>query len=380
MDLRTLLPGLLRDSAEGLGLVVAATFVSDVMHWALHVFARSPHPLLRRIGGMHGAHHVFWDRDLVFHPKAKVANLLFHRLPEFVVQMLVVLCARWALDDDVAVGLATLFFVCSLATAVWTGGFDSNHRPTDRPRAPSAGVFVGLRYHAMHHLHPDSYFASFTTLFDRVFGTACHLRGRRVAMTGASGALGAPLAEMLRRAGVLEVRELKFGRDYTYDDYAGLDAKLRDVDLLVLCHGSKKDRAMQANCESYVALIERYRALRAGSVMPCEVWATGSEIECHPSWGNADLQIYLDSKRRYARRARWYFHQRDFVYRHIVPSAFTSRMGPGLISGKTAAAIALFFVRRGFRYVPVTYTGIALVNYLKFALRVHAQEPSFVRG
>jgi hypothetical protein len=41
-------------------------------------------------------------------------------------------------------------------------------------------------------------------------------------------------------------------------------------------------------------------------------------------------------------------------------------MGPGLMSGRTAARIAMFFIRRGFRYVPVTYTGIALVNYWKF--------------
>jgi hypothetical protein len=63
------------------------------------------------------------------------------------------------------------------------------------------------------------------------------------------------------------------------------------------------------------------------------------------------------------------------VYRHIVASAFTSRMGPGLISGEAAAALAMFFIRRGFRYIPVTYTGIAWVNYLKFALALHARAP-----
>ena len=30
--------------------------------------------------------------------------------------------------------------------------------------------------------------------------------------------------------------------------------------------------------------------------------------------------------------------------------------------------MALFLIRRGFRYVPVTYTGIALLNYFKFLL------------
>jgi hypothetical protein len=50
-------------------------------------------------------------------------------------------------------------------------------------------------------------------------------------------------------------------------------------------------------------------------------------------------------------------------------------MGPGLISGEAAAALAMFFIRRGFRYIPVTYTGIAWVNYLKFALALHARAP-----
>ena len=48
-------------------------------------------------------------------------------------------------------------------------------------------------------------------------------------------------------------------------------------------------------------------------------------------------------------------------------SAFTSPMGPGLMSGRTCARVALFLIRRGARYVPVTYTGVALWNYFKLA-------------
>ena len=74
----------------------------------------------------------------------------------------------------------------------------------------------------------------------------------------------------------------------------------------------------------------------------------------------------------FARRARSLFHQSDLLYRHIVPSAFKSVMGPGLISGDFAAAWAWFLIKRGYRYVPVSYTGIALLNYLKFVFRIHA--------
>ncbi len=74
------------------------------------------------------------------------------------------------------------------------------------------------------------------------------------------------------------------------------------------------------------------------------------------------------------------------LYRHIVPSAFRSQMGPGVMSGRTAAAIALWLIRHGFRYVPVTYTGIAFVNFIPFFLRgllagsQASRHPQFLRA
>ena len=39
------------------------------------------------------------------------------------------------------------------------------------------------------------------------------------------------------------------------------------------------------------------------------------------------------------------------------------------MSGRTAATVAFWLIRRGFRYVPVTYTGIAFLNFIPFFLR-----------
>jgi hypothetical protein len=243
------------------------------------------------------------------------------------------------------------------------GGIDSNHTETPHRIWSFMGLFVGPLYHARHHVFPDRYIGSTTRLFDVFFATGCQLRGRRFAMTGAGGALGAPLARMLERDGG-RVTSLKYGRDYAYGDYDGLVPALAAADVLVLCHGSKVRDAMDANCTSFVEIIERFRRAHAADAdAPIEVWAVGSEIEAHPAWGDPDLEIYLRSKRAFAGHARRYFHDSRVLYRHIVPSAYTSPMGKGLISGTTAAAIAMFFIRRGFRYVPVTYTGIAWLNY-----------------
>ena len=96
---------------------------------------------------------------------------------------------------------------------------------------------------------------------------------------------------------------LAFGRDYRYDDYTRLDDVLRETDVLVLCHGAKGELAMQANCDSFVAIIERFWSLMCDRRFPVEVWAVGSEIEFHPTFGVPALRPYLESKLAFARHA-----------------------------------------------------------------------------
>ena len=263
----------------------------------------------------------------------------------------------------VMAGFSTLF-----GYAMTLAGKDLYHLPLPKVPVAHGTVLVRPSYHALHHVYPDSYISSYTTLFDRIMGTACQIRGRRVALTGASGSFGSALKALLEGAGAVVV-PLKFGVDYTDLDYSGADAALEDADILVLAHGAKGDRAMQANCDSFLALIDRFKLHARDRQVPGEVWAVGSEIECHPAFGVAELRSYARSKRAYARHAARLMQDRDILYRHIVPSAFRSRMGPGLMSGRTAAAIAFWLIRRGFRYVPVTYTGIAFLNYIPFCFR-----------
>jgi len=353
---------------QAVALFFVATLVFDVIHYILHQFLNSRYPLIRRIGLLHQAHHDFFGRQLDFDDRLVRDNLVKHVIPEYLNQVVITASALVILEPA-PVAAALLFETAIFLGVVRRGGKDRNHIPYDAIPA-SGGALLGLlvtpAYHALHHVYPDRYYSSWTTLFDRLAGTASRIRGRRVAMTGASGSFGKPLKALLEREGAAEIRTLKFGCDYTYDDYGRLDDALREAEVLVLCHGSKSDHAMEANCDSFVALIERFRALAADRQIPAEVWAVGSEIEAHPAFGIPELVLYRDSKRAFARHARRYYGDRRLVYRHIVPSAFMSPMGPGLMSGSFAARVALFLIRRGFRYVPVTYTGVAFFNYFKF--------------
>ncbi len=352
---------------EAVSLFVVATFVFDTIHCLLHVCLNSRFRLLRALARPHQDHHDFFDLQLRIHPEVAGRNLRWHVLPEFTTQMAVCALALLVLDP-LAVVVVMGFFGLAFVIVVLSRGVDRHHLPIDVLPAEQGAAFVRASYHALHHIFPGSYMSSYTMLFDRLMGTACQLRGRTVALTGASGAFGAALQTRLERAGA-RVITLKYGRDYSAADYAGVEEALCAADILALCHGSKGADALWANCDSFVALIERFKTLTAARRFPPEVWAVGSEIECHPAFGVPELQRYAHSKRAFARHAARYFFDRDILYRHIVPAAFRSRMGPGLISARTAAAITLFLIRRGFRYVPVTYTGIALINAVPFQVR-----------
>jgi hypothetical protein len=357
----------LRAILESAALFVVATFVFDAIHFSLHRCLSSRFRWLRRLARPHKAHHAFFDRRLQYHDDVAMPNLIHHVIPEYATQMLVCGLAL-AVLGPLPVIVVMLSFTAVFARAMVLKGKDHNHIPF--PVIPPARGMLLVRapYHALHHIYPDSYLSSYTTLFDRLMGTACQVRRRRVALTGASGSFGSAMKDLLEHAGA-EVIPLRFGTDWKYGDYSNTDAVLESADILVLAHGAKGEHAMQANCDSFLELIDRFKGLTHNRQVPAEVWAVGSEIECHPAFGNAGLRSYARSKRAFAWEASRLMQDRDLLYRHIVPSAFCSRMGPGLMTGRAAAAIAFWLIRRGFRYVPVTYTGIALLNFIPFVLR-----------
>lgn len=201
------------------------------------------------------------------------------------------------------------------------------------------------------------------------------MAGKTVALTGASGAYGQAITRMVEARGG-QVLPLKYGKDWTDEDFSGADDVLSRADLLVLAHGAKEDAAMAANADAFVVFVERYRALRAGEGTP-EVWAVGSEIEFHPAFG---AEKYAASKRAYARVARWLYKDDSILYRHIVPAAFESDMGPGFISADTAVRWTMWWIDRGYHYVPVTYAGFAFPNAVRFWFGWNKQTPQAFLG
>jgi hypothetical protein len=350
--------------AQALLVFLIGTVFFDLVHYTFHACLKSKYKILKLIGSLHLAHHRFYTPLLQIEKDWTKRNLLRHVMVEYLFQLVgMLLCLLFLplLPVLIAIAFQTLIF----SVVCYCRGVDPNHKPYSILPSSRGGFWVSAEYHALHHTQMNHCYSSYIKLIDYIFGSSQHLRGKRIAMTGASGALGSNMKRLLEKEGA-EVTAFKYGVDYTYVNYDKLKDKLAHTDILFLCHGSKLENAQEANCDSFVNIIELFKAVRKRELIPVEIWAVGSEIEFHPTFGIKKLIPYSVSKRNYAKKAREYFHDRDFQYRHLVHSAFMSKMGPGLMTASFAAKATLFLIKRDFKYVPVTYTGFAFFNYFKF--------------
>ena len=343
---------------------LVSTGLFDALHWLLHKWEGSRFKLLRTFSSWHWVHHKFLGLDMQINPAYARKNIVYHVLPEYLTSMVgtlvFLLVFPWPPVALVAV-LRTVMLVSTLREE----GLDFNHMAMDRVGGQQNMWWVDNNYHAMHHIFPHNFFSSFTNVFDLLFGTSCQIRGRRFLVTGAGGAFGSAMVAALRARGG-EVETAKSGRDFSAGDYGAMAEKLVWANVLVLAHGAKSEDCWNANMVTFRDLIDLFTQTGQQRLTPPEVWAVGSEVEFHGDMGMDELRDYSASKRAFARQALDYYRSDALIYRHIVPSSFTSAMGKGAMSAETAVRIALFFIRRGFRYVPVTLTGLAALNYFRF--------------
>lgn len=341
-----------------------STALFDALHWMLHQWETSSIPLLRRLSSWHWVHHKFLGQNMQIDPTYAWGNLWSHVFPEYLTSvagtLLFLLVFPWPPVAAVII-LRTIMLFMTLREE----GIDYNHMSMSRVGGQQGKLWVDNNYHAMHHVYPHSFFSSFANMFDLVAGTGCQIKGRRFLVTGASGAYGSAMVAKLEKLGGI-VESAKFGIDFASGNYAAMHEKLGRSDVLVLAHGAKSNDSWNANHRTFCDLIELFTHLGETRLAPPEVWALGSEVEFHGDMGLDELKDYAASKRAFAQRALDYYRSDALIYRHIVPSSFTSAMGKGAMSAATAVNISLFLIRRGFRYVPVTFTGLALLNFFRF--------------
>ena len=199
---------MLTAAIAGLGLVLASLLWVEVVRDFYHALAHYWTPLMR----LHNWHHRVFRPDLTPVSQAIYRKAQwYHDLPESLVMLSfsflpMALAFTWQLPNSWMTWIGPVYSLTFLAGAIARGiGLplaeeltDITHRPGDFVELPHPWL-VNRSYHWRHHFdNPQAYYSGTLTLVDKLLGTALSLKGKRIAVTGASGALGQSLLKQLQ--------------------------------------------------------------------------------------------------------------------------------------------------------------------------------------
>ncbi|KAJ5928266.1 hypothetical protein N7466_007222 [Penicillium verhagenii] len=351
----------------------------DIVHHLLHRCNKSSHPLFQRLARVHRYHHLYFTRHMQFDKKYLRQNQ-FQALPlELVLQVIGTILGyifavfvtpkslHWITRHHLYFTVTVQVLRTSFVIA--TSGRDSNHLVYETAPKDPNWIFVGPEFHSLHHVYPDRYIGSFIKILDWIFGTAYSFRSKHFVITGADTVFGQAMMAELERDGVNHIHKLNIGIDWDHDQFEEAIPVLSKCDILILAHGSSHQDEVKSDCESAIQLVKLFKKHRAtnplGPTLP-EVWYTDNGIESHTSWKAEQTQHESQSKQGFLLHARSLYNDATILYRHIDLSSVHSAKGSSASEASRTAKCAMWWIRRGARYVPSTCIWVACLNYFKF--------------
>ncbi|AFY50904.1 dehydrogenase of unknown specificity, short-chain alcohol dehydrogenase like protein [Nostoc sp. PCC 7524] len=350
----------------------------------------SYHALCHKVNWLskwHNKHHMAYRRDLsVVSLKIYQESQLYNDIVEsslLVVVLAVIALAVQQIGLWLGVAYASTFlFGASRRYFLGIIDTDYNHLPGPLETAPSVW-FVNRSYHWRHHFDDvNAYYSGVFSLVDKILGTSLSLKGKTIAITGASGALGqALMAELLRYN--VKIVALTTNPD-KLPTVAGLkviswqlgnEAEIKDslekVDILIINHGVNvySDRTSQAINSSYE--VNTFSALRLMDIFLTtvtgpqakatkEIWVNTSEAEVSPALS----PLYELSKRTLGNLVTLKRLDGNCVIRKLILGPFKSQLNPyGVMSAQQVARAILFLARRDFRNIIVTINPLTYVLF-----------------
>jgi monoglucosyldiacylglycerol epimerase len=371
-----------------LGSVVLSELVRDSYHIAGHYW-----PPLKNF---HTLHHKAYRRDLT------ITNLdlyqksqLYNDVPESLVMVAATALAAgfthiWAL------WLGCLYSVMFLISAIARSQglllqTDLTHKPGNLVEIPNQWT-VNRTYHWRHHFDQgNAYFCGHFTFVDKMLGTSLSLKGKTVAITGASGTLGKALIEELTLQGAkivalttsnsqfppeVEVIQWQLGSE------AELSTRLQNVDICILNHGvnvysDRSPTAIQKSYEVNTFSTLKLADLFLGTVKESshkalkELWINTSEAEVNPALS----PLYELSKRALGDLITLRRLDAPCIIRKLVLGPFKSQLNPyGVMSARWVSWAIVALAKRDFRNVIVT---INPITYIAFPLKEFFQSLYF---
>jgi monoglucosyldiacylglycerol epimerase len=369
----------------GLISILFAEVVRDLYHIAGHYW--------QPIKQNHLLHHKAYRRDFsIANMELYQKSQLYNDVPEAL--CMVGLGAAIALvTQNPGMWLGCLYSIAFLVPAFLRSqgkllATDLSHKPGDLVGIP-AQWRVNRTYHWRHHFdETNAYYAGHFTSVDRVIGTSLALKGKVVAVTGASGTLGQALIAELASQGAKIVAittnlttvfqpEVKV-ISWQLGAEAELLTDLQDVDILIVNHGVNVygDRSPAAIYESYevntfstLRLTELFfkTVTKSSDTATKELWINTSEAEVNPAFS----PLYELSKRTLGDLITLRRLNAPCIVRKLVLGPFKSQLNPvGIMSARWIAWATIALAKRDFRDIIIT---INPITYLVFPVKEFCQ-------
>ncbi|WP_035986326.1 bifunctional sterol desaturase/short chain dehydrogenase [Leptolyngbya sp. KIOST-1] len=361
--------------------IVMAEAIRDVYHVVSHYWP----PLMR----LHNWHHRAYKKDFSpVSPTLYRQAQLYNDAPEAIVMTGAL--AGLAISTGIAgLWLGVAYGLSFLAAAIarsqgWLLTTDLTHEPGELTTIPG-NWRVNRTYHWRHHFDDTTaYFSGYLTFLDKFMGTAVSLKGKTVAVTGASGTLGRALLQELTRQKARPIAlttsaAATFAGDipcwrWQPGAEAELQTALKKVDILILNHGLNVhgDRtpeaihtSLEVNALSGYRLMEVFFSTVETSPQRAtkEVWVNTSEAEVSPAFS----PLYEVSKRLMGDLVSLRRLDAPCVVRKVILGPFKSKLNPiGVMSADWVAWAVVALAKRNVRNIIVT---INPLTYLAFPLK-----------
>ena len=381
----------------GLAIAFLAIFWVELVRDLYHALSHVWQPLYR----LHVWHHKVFRRDL-----SVVSDTIYRQahwyndVPEALVMLLfsfipLYIAYTWDLPYSWLFGLGSIYTVTFLLGAVARGfgipGVDEltdlTHRQGEFEALPASWL-VNRPYHWRHHFdNQNAYFSGTLTVVDKVMGTALSLKGKKVAVTGASGTLGKALLRELHLAGA-KVTALTSSESEIVLDIAGketqiktiawqvdreteLGSTLEKIDILILNHGinvggaktqNEIVKSYEINAFSSLRLMDLlFKTVRTNEdIAKKEVWINTSEAESNPAFS----PLYELSKRTIGDLVTLRRLDAPCVVRKLILGPFKSNLNPiGIMSADWVAKQIVSLAKRDIRNIIVTINPLTFITF-----------------
>jgi len=370
--------------------------VRDFYHWLAHQW-----PTLYRLHGWH--HRVFRpDLSVVSDTIYKEAHW-YNDVPEALVMLTFGLLfwftiAQFNLAYSWTGSAGSIYTLTFLVGAIARGAgvpkadelTDITHRPGDFTSIPG-DLFVNKPYHWRHHFdNQNAYFCGTLTFLDKVLGTALSLKGKKIAVTGASGTLGLALLKYLHLSGAKITALTSSNQEITITNKEEnipvktiswqvgkeqeLLTELEKIDILIINHGinfhgqtsqEAIEKSYQINTFSSYRLMELFLSTVKTNqdIVRKELWINTSEAEVNPAFS----PLYELSKRTLGDLITLKRLKAPCVIRKLILGPFKSNLNPiGIMSADWVAKQIVQGAKRDFRNIIVT---INPLTYLAFPVK-----------